>query len=457
MKLLLASLAGLALALGVALEPERVQAWSTQVTSGFAASDSGSDYVTAQVALGEIRETIVATGSLQAVSTVLVSSQLSGQIAKLDADFNDSVATGQALAELDQRGFRARLVQAEAELAMARENVAILKARLDRAGEMEQEALAMRQVFHARSDQARVRLDAAERSLSRTDALAARGTASKSALEDAKSERDAAAATLREAQAVAKAHEFVVTSSEAARREAEAEISNAEAALPLREAAVALARLDLERSVIRAPIDGVVVGRNVEQGQIVAADLDAPVLFTIAGDLSAMEIHANIDETDIAAIAIGQPAAFTVDAFPGHSFPAKVKEVRKAALVVQGVVAYTAILEASNAEGLLLPGMTATVRIVVEEVGPLRTIPLAALRFTPEQVSRSSDPKGLDMAAGTVWVLDDAGRPRPRPVQLGADDGQDIAVLDSALSQGDQVIVGRIPRSDGIELFGMRF
>ena len=137
--------------------------------------------------------------------------------------------------------------------------------------------------------------------------------------------------------------------------------------------------------------------------------------------------------------------------------PAKVKEVRKAAQVVQGVVAYTVVLAASNAEGLLLPGMTATVRIVVAELGPLRTVPLAALRFAPRQAGRATNPDSLDLAAGTLWVLDETGRPQARPVQLGADDGQDIAVLDGALSEGDRVVVSQVPGPDGFELLGMQF
>ncbi|HSF96581.1 MAG TPA: biotin/lipoyl-binding protein, partial [Thermohalobaculum sp.] len=269
-----------------------------------AASQAGGGYLTAEVGLGTIRQSVVATGALQAVTTVEVSSQLSGQIARLAADFNDPVAAGQELAALDRRGFEARVAQAEAELAMARANVAILSATLEKALGVEDEAKARRQVFDARTDRAQVGLALAERGLGRADRLAEKGTATLAAVEDARSARDAAAAELREAQALATAHEHLVASSEAGRREAEAELSNARAALPLREAALQLARLDLERSTIRAPIDGIVIGRNVEPGQTVAASLDAPVLFTIAGDLSAMNIHANIDETDIGEIAV---------------------------------------------------------------------------------------------------------------------------------------------------------
>jgi HlyD family secretion protein len=408
-------------------------------------------YLTAEVATGRIRRTVSATGTLEAVTTVEVSSQLSGQISRLDADFNDQVRVGQALVTLDQRGFEARVAQAESEARMARENVAILSAKLDQARGLEDEAGAQRKVFGTRIDLARVELDAAQRQFTRADKLAGRGAASIASVEDARSARDAAAAKLREAEALAIAHENTVASRQAGRREAEAELANAEAALPLRDAALVLARLDLERSTIRAPIDGVVVGRNVEPGQTVAASLNAPVLFTIAGDLAKMEVHANIDETDIGAIAVGQAAEFTVDAFPGQTFPARVSEIRKAAQLIQGVVTYTVVLQTENPDGLLLPGMTSIVRIAIEETGAVRTVPLAALRFTGEgAVSEAGKGK-------TLWVLEGDGKIEPRNVAFGLDDGSDVAVLDGDLAVGERVVIGRVPHPGGRRIFGIRF
>lgn len=460
MKVFFGIVVAMSLAIGAGLWSEKAFSWASTASDVAVQRNASDVYRTAAVAIGRIRPTITATGSLQAVATVEVSSQLSGQIARLDADFNDTVVTGQPLAELDQRGFRARVVQAEAEFEMARENVAILTAKLEKARGMARETSARRKAFRARLDQAWVKLNAAKRKFARTEKLAKRGTASASSVEDARADRDTAAAELREAKAAGEAHEHVVASSNAGLREAEAELANARAALPLRQAAVALARLDLERSTIRAPIDGVIVGRNVEQGQTVAASLDAPVLFTIAGDLSEMEIHAKIDETDIAEIAAGQAAEFTIDAFPGRTFSAKVSEIRKAALVVQGVVTYTVVLSASNPQGLLLPGMTATVRIAVDDVGPVRTVPLAALRFAPKnRVATDPTGKRADTNAPdqTVWVLNRNGNPEPRRLRLGADDGREVAVLDGALSKGERVITGRVPSPARFRLFGVRF
>ena len=173
-----------------------------------------------------------------------------------------------------------------------------------------------------------------------------------------------------------------------------------------------------------------------------------------------MEIHANIDETDIGEIAVGQAAEFTVDAFPGRSFAARVSEIRKAARIVQGVVTYTVVLQASNADGLLLPGMTATVRIVVEEARRVRTVPLAALRFAPDGGATTAGDatlSGDDRSGQTIWVLDPDGRPQPRIVHVGIDDGRDIAVLGGSLPERERVITGRVPRPAGRRLFGIRF
>lgn len=394
-------------------------------------------YRTALVEIGEIRRTISATGTLQAVSTVAVGSELSGRIARLDADFNDRVSAGQPLAQLDPRGFEARIVQAEAELAMARETLAILEARLARAAEALAEARAERAVFAARVRQAQVALDAAERKAARQRALVDRGAATGAAVEDAGTAEAAAMAAIRESEALADAHVHAIASRQAGVREAKAELANASAALPLRQVALSLARLDLERATVRAPIDGVVIGRFVEAGQTVAASLDAPVLFTIAGDLAKMEIHTVIDETDIGEISSGQIAGFTVGAFPDLDFKARVAEMRKAARIVQGVVTYTVVLATENPDGKLLPGMTSLIRITVEETGPLPTIPLTALG-----------------EGGAVRVLGPAG-PEPRVVRLGADDGQRVAVADG-LRVGERVVTGTLAAAErGIQGFGL--
>lgn len=410
--------------------------------------DHNAGYVTQPSSIGVIRRSISATGALKARSTVDVSSQLSGQIASVGADFNDVVKKGQVLAELDQRGYAARVAQAEAEATMARETVTILSTRRDRARRRLDEAVAQRRVLAARIDKARAEAGVTAARHGRTETLQRQGATTMSALDDARAAQEAAKAVLREAEAVAATHEHAVASLEAGLREAEAELVNARAALPLRDAALDLVRFDLERSTIRSPIDGVVVKRAVEPGQTVAASLEAPILFTIAGDLAKMEIHANIDETDVGEIAAGQRALFSVNAFPSRTFPAVVTMIRKSAQLLQGVVTYTVILETENADGRLLPGMTSTVRIVVEEVGPVLTVPLAALRFAPD---------GETAAGGRIWVLAPDGQVEPRTVVLGPDDRRDVAVLQGRLTQGEALVVARTRPAETGRFFGIRF
>jgi HlyD family secretion protein len=445
--------------LGINLWSDNASSWAGTLYSQVTDRHDIPLYQTSPVRVGELQRTVAAIGSLKAVATVEVSSQLSGQVATLKKDFNESVRAGETLAELDQRGYRAQLRQAEAEYAMARESVALLQAKLERAQSLEQEALARRLIFGAQLERARVTREAAKKRHARAKKLSERGIAAKSAAEDARAELDSAGAELHEAKARADAHEHVIASNQAGRREAEAELANARAALPFHQAAVTLAELDLERSTIRAPIDGVVVGRNVEQGQTVAATLDAPVLFTVAGDLAKMEIHASVDETDIAGIAKGQEAKFTVEAFPGRVFPASVKEIRKAAVNIQGVVAYTVVLRAANPEGWLLPGMTATVRISVENSGRAPILPLAALGFVPKDRIVPEDllPSGGDDDRGrTVWVLQDK-RPEARQVLLGTDNGRDVAVIQGDLAEGEMVITAELPAGSEFSLLGIRF
>ena len=458
MKLLVSTLVAAGIFAGFSLAPADTADW---LSRQLALHDEAptAQYLTAPVGRGRIARSITATGSLQAVSTVEVSSQLSGQIAALNADFNDVVKAGQPLADLDQRGYQARVAQAEAELKMAQETVAVLTARLEKATGMERESIANRKVHAARIEKTRVELDHVRRDLARAQKLASRGARSKSAVEDAQSATRRAEADLRETRAAAVAQEQAIATAAAGRREVAAELANARAALPLRRAALQLAEIDLDRSTIRSPIDGIVIRRNVEMGQTVATSLDAPTLFTIAGDLAQMEIHASVDETDIGHIRTGQQAEFTVDAFPGQRFDARVTELRKGAKRSQGVVSYTAVLSVGNRDGLLLPGMTAKIAITIEAADDVLTLPLAALRFSPSDaaVDASTALNASDRVERTVWLLDAHNRPRALKVAVGIDDGRDAALLGDALAAGQRVITGNIVRPSGRSLFGLRF
>jgi HlyD family secretion protein len=449
--LLIVSLLGAAAA-AVAATPD-LRSWiDTQYAN--AASEAGVQseprYITAKADITRIRRTITASGTLYARATVDVSSQLSGQISSVDANFNDSVSKGQQLAQLDQREFNARVKQAEAEVVIGKENIKILAARLEKAAQTENEMAARRKVFQARIEGARATLEATGKQQARATLLEKEKVIQAKVAEEARSAYANAKARLLEIEAETAAHEFAAASAAAGRQEADAEQAHAHAVIALRQAELDQALLQRDRSTIRSPIDGVVVGRSVEPGQTVAVSLNAPVLFTIVGDLTKMEIHASIDETDIGEIKAGQTARFTVASYPDHVFAAQVSEIRKAAQILQGVVTYTVVLTTTNKDGRLLPGMTSTLRIVTDETGPTLTVPLAALRYQPEGSFGAKD-------ASTIWVLQPNGKIAPRALTLGADDQERISVLEGTLSEGDRVITGRLSEPSERSFLGIKF
>ena len=282
---------------------------------------------TAKVERGPITATVSSTGTLNPVTSVQVGTQVSGQIQQLFVDFNSPVKKGELIARIDPETFTYRVRQAEADLESARSTVG----------------------------RAQVAQVIADRDLKRTKELVARNFVSPAELDRAQSTFDLAAAEVRTAQAV----------------------------VQQRAAQVATARVDLSRTEIRAPVDGVVIKRSVDVGQTVAASLQAPELFVIAKDLRDMQVDTSIDEADVGRVKPGLRATFTVDAFPGRQFAGEVRSVRKAAQNVQNVVTYIAIISANNDRGELLPGMTANVRIVTDTRDSVLKVPNAALRFRP--------------------------------------------------------------------------
>jgi HlyD family secretion protein len=251
--------------------------------------------------------------------------------------------------------------------------------------------------------------------------------------------------------------------------QARADLHQAEAAVAIKEAAVQKARVDVDRCTIVAPIDGIVISRNVDVGQTVAASLSAPTLFVIANDLTKMQINANVAEADVGGIAVGQDVDFTVDAFPAQPFHGKVAQVRNAPITVQNVVTYDTIIEVGNPESKLKPGMTANVSIIVARREGVLTIPNAALRFRPPNASGGGEPRG-SMPPGqgrdrngtqsdgatarrpggerastrTVYVLPAGqanGAPTPVPIKTGISDGVSTEVIEG-LNEGDRVVAG---------------
>lgn len=310
---------------------------------------------TAKVERGTLTATVAASGTLAAVVQVQVSSQVSGQIRDVLADFNAEVRKGQVLARLDPETFEFRVRQAEADVEAARAQIAV-----------QQASVATRQSDVTR---AIINRDEARRDLERKAGLVERNFISPA-------ERDKAESLLR-------VLDQDVESARAQLQLGEAQVRNARSTVTQREAQLASARVDLDRTIIRAPVDGVVIKRSIEPGQTVAASLQAPELFLIAQDLRAMQVEVSIDEAEVSRVRTGQKATFTVDAFPGRTFEGSVTQVRKASLNQQNVITYTALVSATNENQTLLPGMTANVRIVTDVRNDVLKVPNAALRFKP--------------------------------------------------------------------------
>jgi len=315
--------------------------------------DRGGDspkFKLAKIESGPLTAAVSATGTLSPVVSVQVGSQVSGQIKEILVDFNSLVKSGQLIARLDPETYEHRVRQAQADVDAARAGQGVQQAEVARA---------------------RANLSNAQRDYERKKTLVEKNFISPA-------ERDTAQNTLDAARA--------------ALASAEAQVKNGEAVVRQREAQLAAARVDLERTSIKAPVDGIVVKRSIEPGQTVAASLQAPELFVIAKNLTDMQVETSIDEADVGRVRLGQKASFTVDAFAGRHFEGEVRQVRKAATVVSNVVTYTVVISAANPDLTLLPGMTANVRIITAQKDKVLKAPNAALRFRP---AGSSDDKKI--------------------------------------------------------------
>jgi len=358
-------------------------------------------YITAPAIQGDLRVTVTATGTVEPTNLVEVSSELSGTLDSVNVDFNDTVTKGTVLAELNTTKLEALLAVSKASLDSAIARVAIAEATLE---------------------ETRERYETAR-------SLEARGVT---------------------------AHQTIVAQRAAFVR-AQAALQSAIADRALAEADLDLHHAELDKACICSPIDGVILDRAVDAGQIVAAALSAPVLFTVAEDLTQMELQVDIDEADIGRTAVGNTATFTVDAYDGRLFPAAIAEIRFAPLTVDGVVTYKAILSVDNSDLSLRPGMTATADIVVAEIRDALTEPNAALRYTPPAAPIEAEERSglLGMLIPdsddvrnigddrTLWIMrNDA--PMEINVLAGETDGRMTQILEGALAVGDLVVVDRI-------------
>ncbi len=363
-------------------------------------------YFTARVEKGDIHDVVEVTGTINAVTTVLVGSQVSGSIAKLNADFNSRVHKGEVIAVIEPSLFQGALLQAQADLDSAKANVVAARANLEKA---------------------EATLVQAQADFDRATTLVTEGMVSKQALDTAK-------ATFGTAQASVGA--------------AAAQVTQAEAQVSQKAAAVKIAKINLEYTVIRSPIDGTVVARNVDVGQTVAASLQAPTLFTIAQDLKKMLVYAKTDESDVGNIKVGRVATFKVDAFPKRVFKGVVSQVRMNPTTVQNVVTYDAIIAFDNPDLSLFPGMTAYVTVPVADATDVLKVPNGALRWRPaidgEELRAMYEKRGIAPARPVAWRLRPGDSIEPVQVGLGITDHAYTAITAGAFHEGDVVITGAV-------------
>jgi HlyD family secretion protein len=471
---------------------------------------STPQYMTARVDRGNLRNTVTATGALQAVTTVQVGSQASGTISALYADFNSVVKKGQVVAQLDPSTAKAQVEQARANLQNARASLANARASVVNAqagvNDAKAKSLAARStvqntqagvsgaeanvaVLKAQQDDAMSLLKQQE-SLLKAGVIAQRDydvamTAYKTAearynqavsqLNQAKStEQSSSTAGIAQSQAA-------IEQSKAQVQQAQAQVGQAQAQVQQAEAALSLAEVNLSHTTIASPIDGVVVSRDVNVGQTVAASLSAPTLFTIANDLTQMQVIANIDQADIGLVEQAKSVKFSVDAFPGKEFEGKIEQMRLNPVNVQNVVTYNVVIDVSNPDQKLKPGMTANLTITIDERNNVLKVPNSALRFTPQDATRQRTGAGGqgqgqgrrqqqqqqqgDNAAGAgnggenrfapasapvlpgqvriVWVMGQNGKPERRRITVGLSDGSATEVVDGDLKEGEMVITGQ--------------
>lgn len=336
-------------------------------------------YKTEAVQRGNLTVKVTATGNLEPVNTVDVGSELSGLIKTVYVDVNDRVKTGQILAILDTKRLEAEVVQAQASVSSAQASL----------------------------DQATATLQEQQLQTERLDQLYAQNYVSKQ-------DYEASQATLTRAKATE---------------------ANARAQIEVAQAALNVAQTNLSKAAIRSPINGIVLTRNVEPGQAVAASFQTPVLFKLAEDLTHMELNVDVDEADVGQVQEGQDAVFTVDAYPNQSFPARLKLLHYASQMVEGVVTYQGVLEVDNKDLLLRPGMTATADITTQKVDSAIVVPNSALRFTPPGITRSQIPE-----TKVVWTLKD-GEPVAIPVKTGLTDGLKTQIISGEVTPGMPLLI----------------
>ena len=373
-------------------------------TSGYLFYNRGAkaeDFLTAKIEKGDIRNTVSATGALQAVTTVQVGSQVSGTIAALYADFNTQVKKGQVVAQLEPDILQAQVAQNRANVEQAKASVADAKASVLAAESTVDNQKAGVSSAAANLAALKAQRDDAARLVERQRALAESGIIAERDLESVTATFNAADARYR--QAAAQLDQAKVGEQSAIRsgiEQARAQLQQAQAQLQQAQAQLKLAEVNLSHTTITSPINGVVVARSVDVGQTVAASLSAPTLFTIANDLTQMQVIASIDQADIGTIDQNNRVSFTVDAFPGQTFNGSINQIRLNAVNVSNVVTYNVVVDVKNPELKLKPGMTANLTFGIAERNGVLKLPNAALRFKPQDLTQEKIREMMRNTAG---------------------------------------------------------
>ncbi len=407
---------------------------------------------TATVGRGDIDMTVSATGNPNAVVTVQVGSQVSGNIQALFADFNTKVSKGQLIARIDPAPFQTKVNQAQATLDAARASVANSQAVVEQARANIQAATSSLAAAVANVTKAEALVEDARVKVDRRVVMLAENATAKEDLETAQTTYASAVADRDALVAQKQAAEDNVKVARAQLNVANSLVAANQAQVQEYTAARQSAQIDLDHTSITAPVDGVVVSRNVDVGQTVAASLSAPTLFLIAQDLTKMQVDTNVSEADVGRVRVNQPATFTVDAYQGRTFTGTVTSIREAPINVQNVITYDAVIGVSNADLTLFPGMTANVKVLVSQRPNVLRVPNAALRYHPaSDASQSARPTGNSRAPASpdkaVWVLDGKDRPRRVAVTTGDTDGTFTEVTGGALNEGDRVILAALAKS----------
>ena len=397
-------------------------------------------YQTSRATRGAIDSTVAATGTLNAVVTVQVGSQVSGNIKALYADFNTKVRKGQLVALIDPEIFQAKVNQAQANLDNARASVMNAQAAAAKAQADIASAQAARENVKAQLAKTQADLHNSDLQFQRSSSLLKEGLIDKQDADNSRAAYEGNLATVQAAQAQINAAESNVQAAQAQYAVAKAQVEAMQAQVRQFQAALAQAALDLEHTQIRAPVDGTVIARYMDVGQTVAASFQAPTIFEIAQDLTKMQVDTNVDEADIGEVQVGQKASFTVDAFPGTPFEAEVSQIRKAPINVQNVITYDVVLTVDNKELKLLPGMTANVRILSNTLTNVLKVPNAAFRFKPAGADLESSRR--QSSTQTLYILGPDNVPRPAPVTAGLSDGSFTAISGGGVQEGNLVIVG---------------